>query len=480
MDVVLGIDLGTSYFKLGLFDRDGELRGLGRVPVEAETGDGTRCELPVGRFWASLRDGIAHALDESGCAPNDIRGAAYSSQANSFLLLDEHNAPLTPLVLWPDCRSEQDDAALAELWNREDVLRVTGQGIPKSRGLAAAKWRWFQLRRPQLWSRMRRVMTISDYLAFSLTGRFIGDQGTASLLCIRNMERREWWQAALQTLKMQPSHLATLLQPGSPAGLLTAEGAGRLELSAGIPFAVGSLDHHVAALGAGLGHVADLSESTGTVLACLHSTNEYRPAPDCCIGPGVADDEYYQFAVDGNGAGTLEWYQKRHAPELSIPELVSLAETVPPGCEGLIALPQAGRYDDLNGFLHRSSKHRPGHFTRAIMESTAATLLKLTDALCPEGRPRRIVATGGGARSDLWLQMKADMLGAEFVRPGCREPACMGAAMFASAACAWHEDVARAGESWAAAQKTFSPDPRGQRSYADWHTRYLAETAART
>ena len=105
MDLVLGIDLGTSYFKLGLFDRSGDLRGLGRVATPTKTPNGSICEVPVNDFWSSLRSGLATALQQASARAEDIRAMGYSSQANSFLLLDGHDRPLTPLILWTDVRT---------------------------------------------------------------------------------------------------------------------------------------------------------------------------------------------------------------------------------------------------------------------------------------------------------------------------------------------------------------------------------------
>ena len=153
---------------------------------------------------------------------------------------------------------------------------------------------------------------------------------------------------------------------------------------------------------------------------------------------------------------------------MSIPELVDLAQEVPIGCDGLVAEFQADRYEALDGFKNRSAAHGRGHFVRAIMESTTASLAHLVDYLCPAGRPERIVATGGGARSDVWLQMKADALGVEFVRPECGEPACMGAAMLAAVAADWFCDVHAASEVWVKPSATFAPRPAQHRQYADW------------
>ena len=455
-ELVLGIDLGSSYFKLGLFDRRGILRGLGRVPAGGER-EGLACELPCDGFWSALRDGLGQALAQADAAPGDIQAVAYASQANSFCLLDEDDRPLTPLILWRDERAQEPDEAIARLWARDDFLPVTGLGIEVAVGFAVVTLAWLRRLRPDVWSRTRRIMTISDYLTFSLTGRPAGDQGTASLLGLWDLPGGKWWDRALEAAGVSAGQLSSPQRPGTVAGGVTKAGADLLGLPAGLPLVVGSLDHHVAAVGAGIGQAARFSESTGTVLACLRISDRYEPKSNCCMGPAVAPGEYYQLAFSNNGAGALEWYQQRHAAGRSITELTALAEAVPAGCDGLVALPECNRYAGLEGFADRTNSHQHGHFARAIMESTAATLTVLVDHLCPEGRPRRIVTTGGGARSDLWLQIKADLLGVEFVRTNCQEPACMGAGMLAAIASGWFADLQEAGGAWTSIDRLFAP-----------------------
>ena len=106
MGFFLGIDLGTSYFKAGLFDEKGRLKGLGRQPVYKETGDGTIYELPLTIFWDTLRGCVEEAMQLANITHNEILSVSYSSQANSFILLDGFDKPLTPLILWPDKRAE--------------------------------------------------------------------------------------------------------------------------------------------------------------------------------------------------------------------------------------------------------------------------------------------------------------------------------------------------------------------------------------
>src|SRR3954468_21602272 len=113
MSLLLGIDLGTSYFKIGLFDEVGALKGLGRVAVNKINPAPGRCELAVEEFWSALRRGLDEALAQANATSRDIAGLSYSSQASTFLLLDGHDAPLTSFIVWLDRRGEPVEAELA-------------------------------------------------------------------------------------------------------------------------------------------------------------------------------------------------------------------------------------------------------------------------------------------------------------------------------------------------------------------------------
>jgi len=463
-DLVLGIDLGTSYFKLGLFDRQGELRGMGRIFVAKDRGDGSRCEVPVDRFWALLCRGMSEACRQASASPEQICGLSYASQANSFLLLDRDMAPLTPLILWADDRAAETDS-LATLFKRSDFLPNTGIGIPPSHQFCLAKVDWLKRHQPALFARAVYLMTISDYLSWALTGELVGDAGTASLLGLLDQRTLTWRR---EMIDLGDLSLSMPLQPGTPAGKLSRNGAALLGLKPGVPFAVGNLDHPAAALGAGAGQIADLSESTGTVLACVRFVADYSPRPGSCTGAGFEPGEHYQLAFDDNGAAGVEWYQQNHATELTIPQLEKLAAKVPAGSEGLLARPAAHRWPDLTGFLPTDKRHQHGHFTRALFESTAASLAILVASVCGGQRPKRIVATGGGAQSDLWLQIKADLLGIEWITTETIDPACLGAAILAAVAAGWVADCQTAASKWIRVRKTYQPNMAQHRLYEEW------------
>jgi xylulokinase len=421
MSLLLGIDLGTSYFKVGLFDERGALRGMGRVPVPKVTPAPDRCELGVPEFWRALRLGLAQALNQAHAQPSQISGISYSSQATTFLLLDERDDPLTPFIVWTDRRGAPLDPALAAFGQSAEFAHATGfQGLaPESAG---AKWRWFQREDPARWARARRIMTISDYFTFALTGERVGDASTAAFLAVYAIGQGEPWREAMAAFGVSASQFSTPLLPGAVAGRTTSRASALLGLPAGIPFAVGALDHHVAAIGSGLERFADMSISTGTVLAALTLVTAPLPSSGCYHGRHVDGERFWRLAFDPNGAGQLEAYQQRHAPELTVEDLLARAAAAPVGAGW-----RGGPGPDH------------GTATRAILERVAATHAQLVTAVTIDsGAPQRVVATGGGARSPLWLQIDADILGVPVVTPACAERACLGAAMFAAVAAGRH------------------------------------------
>jgi sugar (pentulose or hexulose) kinase len=446
MDLVLGIDLGTSFFKCGLFDRTGRLRGLGRVPVPSVS-DGVRRELPIDAFWTALERALVSALEEAQARADDIRGVSCSSQANSFLLLDETGAPLTPLILWPDLRAEKVPVSVRNLWQREDFTRITGLGGTTPE-MAIAKIVRIREQDPALWRKTAGILTISDYLARELTGRNHGDEGTAALLGLWNLRAHVWWREALDQVGLSPESLSTPLPPGAAAGGLTGPGAARLRLRPEGRMTAGSLDHHMAAIGCGAASADSCCVSLGTVLVCIRGLESFTPRSGCYMGPGLSPETYTQLALDTNGASAIESYRATFAPHLTYPELERLAAAVPDDCDGLTVRPGATARDGLDGFLHRTAGHGPGHYARAIMGSVADSLAHLMDRLYGADRPARIVAVGGGTRSPLWMEIFRRRLGIHLTPARHPEAACRGAALCAAATAGWFSGIPSAVEAW--------------------------------
>lgn len=430
MSLFLGIDLGTTYFKAGIFDEKGKLIGLGRQSVKKEIADNTYCELAVNVFWNTIRLCIAEAMQNAGVSPKDIKAVSYSSQANSFLLLDSCDEPLTPLILWSDERVKEESEPLRLLTQRPDFTAITGLGIKPQQDSLIAKIDWYQKKRPSLWNKVESIMSISDYLVFSLTGQKVSDFGTSSMTGLINIKERKWWHKALDLFQIEESSLGLPLNSGTLAGEITEKGSRLIGLCKKTFLFLGGLDHHMVAIGAGVPCLKFISESTGTVLACVNYCRGYEPCEGVNTAVGLEEDRYFRMAYNCNGAASLEWYQKKYAHGFTIPDLLEMAAKIEIGCEGLIAQPCAYKFSDLNGFKNVNDRYQAAHFVRAILESTGWSLLNLIEKVEEkDNEPKEIVSSGGGARSHLWVQIKADILNRVFLIPECSELACKGAAM---------------------------------------------------
>lgn len=451
MSLLLGIDLGTSYFKVGLFEASGDLKGLGRVPVQKVAPAPGRCELAVGEFWRALRRGLSDALAQARATPGDISALSYSSQASSFVLLDSQDEPLTPFVVWTDARGASEAEELDGFARTADFGAAIGfEGL--SAQSAPAKWRWFQRHESATWVRTRRIMTMADYFAFTLTGERVVDASTVAFLGAYHLTRRGWWTEALQRYGVDPERLSAPVTPGTVFGRTIRRATEALGIPAGIPFAAGALDHHAAALGSGLGRFADLSISTGTVLAALVLVDTPTPQAECYHGCHVDGSRFWRLSFDPDGAGQLEDYQRAFAPQRSVETLLALAARVPAGAA-----------------WHDSPNRDDGTAVRAVLERVAAAHARLVARVVAgtpmAGNVSRVLATGGGARSPLWLQINADMLGVPVVTPACPERACLGAAAFAAVAAGGYRTLEEATAAMVRPDRVFEPD-------AALHARY--------
>ncbi|MBZ4190877.1 FGGY-family carbohydrate kinase [Niabella beijingensis] len=442
--LLLGIDMGTSYFKAGLFDEKGILVGSGRTTVPKYI-QGAQVELTVADFWRSLRQCINSAFEEAGAGRSTLAAIAYSSQANTFLLSDSGGKPLTPLILWTDERVPAD-GSLARFAKEEKWQEVTGIGIPFGSGFCISKCRWFQENAPELWSKAAMLFTLPDYFMFCLTGSRLIDTSTASLLGLMDLEQQTWWPEALAASGIQETQLSSLCPVGTDSGSLRP--GNPLLLPSGVRIIAGGLDHHMAAVGIGTGTKAQLSESTGTVIAAvLYSRNKKR-LKEVCMAPALEQGAYFKMCFDRNGAGALEWYRETYAASYSLEELLELAATVPAGCEGLKALPCANLYPDKKGFLNPQEHFHHGYYIRAIMESAAVSLKKLIAKVDTAQESSAVFSTGGGAKSALWGTIKEMVIRRRFYRNKNNEAACRGAAMVAAAGAGMFASVFDVQGSW--------------------------------
>ncbi len=471
----LGIDLGTTNFKFGLLNpHSGELSGLVRIPVTVEK-SGKKVEMAPSNFWDLIYKGITESCKDAGVVSKDISGISFSSQANSFIILDQQNKPLCPIIIWTDERANSKTEKIEQLWKNPSYEEISGTSFQTPR-MFIYKLSWMLENVDELSRKNNiRVLNISDYLTLALTGEYVADGGTASLTGIIDLDNLSWWDHALDILSFDPEWFPELILPGTVVGRTNTTKALELGLNSRCSFIMGSLDHHMAAIGSGVGGISSFSESTGTVLAAIELSDNRKCVRGGTIGPHINKGEYFRLAFNSNGGAVLEWYKKNYAPNYSFKELNRLAERVSPGAEGMLAEPYADKYGDLSGFnegfkdiKNVSDEKKQGMIVRSIMESSGVSLLVLLKELVSDKPlPDRIMATGGGAESEIWRRIKASITGAKILTTYLDEPACIGACLNAASG-ELGIKLEHLIKDWIQVKETVEQDASDRKFYLDW------------
>lgn len=453
---ILCFDLGTTNIKAVLVDEDGRTVTVARRRMPSEASAPGRSELRPEAFEKVIAELTADVARASGSGLAHTMAVTFATQANSFILLDRHDEPLTPLILWPDARARGADEPINRL---AEFRAITG--VPKlDFEFMPAKLRWLREHAPAKWAKTRRICGIGDYLAMCLCGEHVTEAGVASLTGLANARSLEWWPCGLEVLEVRESWLPRIVRAGTDVGPIRPEAAMRLGLPSGIRVIVGCLDQYAGAIGVGCVAQGRMAESTGTVLAVLCLAGEWRDDLPCDVfqGPAFDGNLYFRMAYSNTSANLLEWYHSRLAGLPSFESLDALAalETEGVGDLAIDSLEKTGSIEEC--FKNVDSLHTPGQVVRAIMEQVAQSLLELRGSL-GVGLMNKVRSAGGAARSDLWLQIKADLLQVPVMASASPEPTSLGAAMLAARALGWGEMPDLAFQ-WCRVRKLFQPRER--------------------
>ena len=328
----------------------------------------------------------------------------------------------------------------------------------------------------------RRFLLLPDYFAFRLTGQAVTDPATASTTGLYAHGAPDYVPEALAAAEIERETLARIQPPGSVIGPVFGAAAEEWGMATGALLVVGTNDQYAGALGAGNCRPGIVSETTGTCLALVTLAERLPDALPAGLLSGTFPVAPYHCALAyAKTAGVvLDWFRGVFCPEKTFADLEALAAGVPVGCSGLTALPH---FDGMvspapnpaarGAFCGLTLAHSLGDMYRALLESVAFSLRENLDLLAENGLPAEAIRSiGGGARSDLWLQMKADVAGRPVERPAVTEAATLGSALLAALGHGRFPSLAEASASWYRVGRLFAPDAERHAAYAEPYERY--------
>jgi xylulokinase len=296
-----------------------------------------------------------------------------------------------------------------------------------------AKLHWLQMQERSIWKHTHRVCTLSDYLVWWFTGRFLTEAGLAGMTGLVDIHRLTYRKEAIEMLGLSMERMAPLVRAGSDVGPLRAEIIDEWGLASECRLVMGCLDQYASAIGAGITSAGGVCETTGTVLATVRCSNgfESEPAAGIFQGPGFKSGWYFQMIFSSLSAGILERYRNGLPDRPTFTALDRLAAGISSGADGLRLSRNAVEKNASEIFSGRTAEHSRGHEVRAIMEATARELKRQVAILCGDEWPSSIRSGGGAARSKVWLDIKREIVGCEFERVEFPEPTSLGAAQLA-------------------------------------------------
>jgi xylulokinase len=479
MRAYLTFDLGTTALKTALIAADGRALAIHTTEYALLGPRPDWVEMAPQTYWDAVASGTRAVFAESGAAPSSLEGIGFSSQAQTFIPIDRKGRPLRNAIVWVDTRAQE----IADEWEatwlpRDEYRRISGYPwLPAA--LTVFKIAWLARYEPAAllaW----KFLFLPDFIMYRLTGETVTDRITAQGSGLFDFRAGGWEPRLLAASGVSSEQLPTVLDPGTVAGRLQADAAAELGIPAGVPVCIGANDQLVGAIGAGNVRPGIVTATTGTSLALVATTAKLLDDPRMFVGRHAVPDAYCAMPFAITSAIVLKWFRDLCAPDLDYDTFLAGVGAVPPGCDGLAVLPHfAGTGSPTfnpharGAFVGLTLGHTRAHLARAIMEACACILQECLELIRDHGLQIETVrALGGAARSDLWMQMKADMLGLPVERPACSDAASLGAAMLAAAGLGHFSTVREAAEAWYRPSRVFQPDAGRFPVYREVFERY--------
>lgn len=478
-DLVIGIDCSTTAAKAVVWDRTGRAVALGRRSYGLSHVRSGWVEQHAPDWWDAVSGALAEAVEKVGASR--IAGIGITHQRETFVCLDRSGEPIRPAITWMDVRA----TAEVDQFGTAEVHRITGK--PPNPTPAWYKLLWLKKHEPETIARTAHVVDVAGYLIQKLTGEWVTSWSCADPLGLVDLSRFDYDDNLLSMAGLSRDQVSRLVAPGAIAGTLRADVAGQIGLTPGLPVVAGAGDGQSAGLGCNVTKAgrAYLNLGTGTVSGVHADTYSHETAYRTMGGP--VPGSYILETFIGGGTQNVVWFveqlgigaeTKGKSPEQS---LEIEAASVAIGAGGLLCLPywtgaMTPYWDGhaRGAFVGLSGLHGKPHMYRAVLEGIALEQRLLTTGVeKATGQPiDEILMLGGGARSPLWCQIIADVLGRSLKLVREQESTALGAGIHAAAALGFYTDILAAADAMTGIERSYTPDMEAHAAYTGLYEAY--------
>ncbi len=453
----LAIDLGTSGIRVGVFDAEGRLKTKTGVSYETRAPRPGWVEQNPEAWWVACREALKKAAN--GVDAAQIEGIGVTGLSPSLVCLDERGAAVRPASIWSDRR------AVAEIAELSDRLGPDTAFSPLPRLL------WLKRNEPENYRRTQWVFDSFDYLSFKLTGQVIG-------ICPIG-DQQSWTVQDLESAGLDPQKFPSrVCKLGDVVGGLAPDVAVEVGLPSGLPIVAGTIDSFVAWIGTATTRKGIVCNTVGTSdgVALVWDQPISDPRNRLQSLPHITGQGWIVGGAMSSGGIMLDWFVRRFYQHDPRPFETALEEatSVPVGSEGLVALPylvgERSPIFDPNArsvFFGVAETHTRAHFARAALESVAFAVRDVCEVIREFGAEiEEVRVAGGAANSNLWSQIKADVLGRRVLVPEVPDSSLLGAAIIAGWGVQCFGDLSKAAQTMVRFRTVLEPNPTHHETYS--------------
>jgi xylulokinase len=493
---LMGLDVGTTGAKALLINEASEVVASAITEYPMYTPHPQWAEQDPKDWWQATVESIRRVLAESGANPDQVVGAGLTGQMHGLVLLDKDGAVLRPCIMWNDQRTGSQCAWITDKVGPKRVLQLTGN--PVLPGFTAPKIVWVREHEPEVYEKVTQVLLPKDYIRYRLTGEFATEVSGASGTSLFDVGRRSWSKEMLEALDIPAEWLPECHESPVVSGHISKTVTEATGLKAGTPVVGGGGDQAAQAVGSGIVETGLVSVTVGTSGVVFASTDEFVVEPEGRLHAfcHAVPNKWHLMGVMLSAGGSFRWFRDTLGRmEKDMASLIGKdpyellteeAARAPVGSEGLIFLPyltgERTPYPDPNArgvFMGLTLRHDKAHLGRAVLEGVAYGLRDSLELMKDLGLEiRQIRASGGGARSDLWRQILADVFDTELVVINVTEGAAYGAALLAGVGAGVYESVAEACEQAVEVVQRTEPVRENAALYGEFYPVYRALYAA--
>ncbi len=485
---LIGLDVGTTGCKAVVFDEDGTLLAGASREYAVDFPRPTWAEQDIEAVWALAVESMGDAVAAAGV--RDVAAIGLSVHGEAVTPVDAAGRPLRPTILGMDTRTEAQNTWLRERFGARSLFELTGMPIHTVNTLP--KLLWLREHEPDVWAAADRFLLVEDFLIARMTGRPVISECLASRTQLFDLRAGGWASEILDALELSSDRLADVVPSGTLVGKMRADLADRLGLASPPGVVTGGHDQACGALGVGLTRPGLASVSTGTA-----------EVVEVALGTPVVSEPLYEgnvsvyratvprlflaMTLNHSGGLALRWFRdgfcepqldRASASGADAYDVILADASAEPS--GLLVLPHfagAGTptFDTASrgvilGLTFSTSR---ADIAKAILEGLTYELRLNLDLLRDGGVAIDVLrAIGGGARSRLWLQLKADITGIPVVTPRITEAAAFGAALLAGTGAGLWGSAADGAERFLELTDTYGPDPKRHEAYSRQYDLY--------